>query len=150
MRSLHHLEGRQLCATPDGRLAGEPLADSVGAQIGTARQGPTALLNSVCKLDPSQYWMGGYNLNLTLPPARWEGDEEIDQLIALVDTFFIHGGQELQLACLDGNTLREARQHPDRYQDLIVRVSGFNARFIDLPLLEQDELIARADSCVNT
>jgi len=56
------------------------------------------------------------------------------------------GGQELQLAVLDAEALREARAHPDRRPDLIVRVAGFNARFGELSTVEQDELIARAEA----
>lgn len=59
IRSLHHLDGRHLGAIPDGRQADQPLADSVGAQVGTALEGPTAILNSVCKMQPARYWTGG-------------------------------------------------------------------------------------------
>ena len=62
----------------------------------------------------------------------------------MVDVFFASGGQELQLNLLDAATLRDAQSHPAEHADLLVRVAGFNARFIDLPPAEQDELIARA------
>jgi formate C-acetyltransferase len=142
VRSLHHLDGRRLPASPDGRLAGMPVADSIGAETGTARQGPTGILNSVLKLDAARYYRGGYNLNLSLPPSA--ADPGV--LLPLVETFFGAGGQELQVNVLDGAVLRAAREHPDRHGDLLVRVAGFSARFVDLPRVEQDELIARADA----
>jgi len=147
VRSLHHVDGHQTGTTPDGRLAGEPLADSVGAQLGTAHGGPTALLNTVCKLQPARYWPGGYNLNLTLPSLVWGNETMWDQLRSLVDVFFAQGGQELQINCLNADILRDAQAHPERYPDLLVRVAGFNARFVDLFPAQQNELIQRAEAC---
>jgi len=141
IRSLHHIDGSKLGATPDGRRAGTPVADSIGAVAGTAREGPTALLNSVLKLRPAEYWQGGYNLNLTLSPNTVSDKN----LLALVDAFFADGGQELQIGCLDADTLRDAKANPEKYPDLLVRIAGFNALFAKLSPAEQDELIARAE-----
>jgi pyruvate-formate lyase len=141
IRSLHHIDGLKLGATPDGRRAGMPVADSIGAVAGTALEGPTALLNSVLKLRPAKYWQGGYNLNLTLSPNAVSDKN----LLALVDAFFADGGQELQIGCLDADTLRDAKAHPEKYPDLLVRIAGFNALFAKLSPAEQDELIARAE-----
>ena len=69
-----------------------------------------------------------------------------DTLLPLIETFFINDGQELQVNCFDAATLREARETPERYGDLIVRVSGFSTRFIDLSSAEQQELIDRAEA----
>jgi formate C-acetyltransferase len=146
VRSLHHLEGQALGATPDGRLAGAPLADSVGAQMGTARSGVSALLNSVCKLQPRTFWGGGYNLNLTLPLAEWQDAPAQAVLSSMVDVFFSSGGQELQVNILNVEILRNAQVRPERYPDLMVRIAGFNARFIDLSPLEQEEMIHRAEA----
>jgi formate C-acetyltransferase len=142
VRSLHHLDGRRIGASPDGRLAGTPVADSIGAETGTAAEGPTAVLNSVLKLDAARYYRGGYNLNLTLPKAT--ATPEIG--LALVEAFFADGGQELQVAVFDAATLRAAREDPERFRDLVVRVAGLNARFVDLSREEQTELIRRAEA----
>ena len=141
IRSLHHIDGAKLGATPDGRRAGTPVADSIGAVAGTALEGPTALLNSVLKLRPAEYWQGGYNLNLTISPNT--ASEKT--LLALVDAFFADGGQELQIGCLDAEMLRDAKTHPENYPELLVRIAGFNALFAKLSAAEQDELIARAE-----
>jgi len=146
VRSLHHVEGRRLGATPDARLDGEPLADSVGPQTGTALAGPTAALNSVIQLEPATYWRGGYNLNLTLPGPMMARPELREKIKAMADAFFADGGQELQLGCLDSATLKDARAHPEKHRDLIVRVAGFNALFVKLSPVEQDELIRRVEA----
>ena len=141
VRSLHHVDGKRLSASADGRRSGEPLADSIGAQAGTARCGPTAVVRSVLKLNASGDYKGGYNLNLTLPLGTGE-----DSIQALLETFFASGGQELQVACLDPDLLRAARRFPELHGDLLVRVAGFTARFVDLSRAEQDELMSRADA----
>jgi len=142
VRSLHHLDGKRLAASPDGRLAGTPVADSVGAQTGTALGGPTAVLNSVLKLDAARNYRGGYNLNLTFPRRS----AAPDALRALIEGFFAQGGQELQINCFDAATLREAQAHPERHGDLVVRFAGLSARFVDLSPIEQNELIERAEA----
>lgn len=145
VRSLHHLDGRRIGATADGRRAGQAVADSIGGVSGTMRNGPTAMLNSVLKLDAARDFAGGYNLNLTLP----SGQAAPPVLSALIDGFFGDGGQELQVNVLDVQRLREAQRHPERWRDLVVRVAGLSARFVELSRLEQDELIARAEASAN-
>ena len=142
VRSLHRLDGRRIPASPDGRLAWEPVADSIGAQTGTARNGPTAVLNSVLKIDYPRYYRGGYNLNITLPKSG----ARPEVLLPLIEGFFKRGGQELQINCFDVEILRDAQRNPEKYRDLIVRVAGFCARFVDLSRAEQEELIARAEA----
>jgi len=142
VRSLHHVDGRRIAASPDGRRAWAPVADSIGAETGTARSGPTAVLNSVLKLDAARCYRGGYNLNLTLAKR----DATPEAILALVETFFGRGGQELQVNCLDVATLRAAQQDPERHGELVVRFAGFSFRFIDLAPAEQAELIARAEA----
>jgi formate C-acetyltransferase len=142
VRSLHYFDGRRIAASPDGRRAWTPVADSIGAQAGTARRGPTATLNSVLKLDAARHYRGGYNLNLTLSRRT----TTVETLAALVESFFALGGQELQVNCFDAETLRAAQRRPEQHGDLVVRVAGFSARFVDLSTIEQDELIARAEA----
>lgn len=142
VRSLHHLDGRRIGASADGRLAGTPVADSIGAESGTALAGPTGVLKSVLKLDAARNYRGGYNLNLTLA----ESDARPEVLLALIEAFFGEGGQELQINCLDAATLRAAQEEPERHADLVVRVAGFCVRFVDLSRVEQEELIRRAEA----
>lgn len=146
VRSLHYFDGRQIAASPDGRLAWTPVADSIGAETGTATAGPTGILNSVTKLNPGHTYRGGTNLNLTLPAGEWQSPKMQDNLISLVETYFARGGQELQIAALDVEVLREAQANPERHGDLLVRIAGFNTRFVDLAPVEQAELIRRAET----
>jgi formate C-acetyltransferase len=141
VRSLHHVDGRRMGATVDGRAAGAPVGDSVGPVQGTAAGGPTAALASVLKLRAGEWFSGIYNLNLTLPPEQ--GTPQIVRWLA--EGFFQDGGQELQIAVLDPERLRAAQADPDAHRDLVVRVAGLNARFVELSRLEQEELIARAE-----
>jgi len=141
VRSLHHLDGRGIAASPDGRRAGAPVCDSIGGVTGTMHEGPTAMLASVLKIDAARDFAGGYNLNITLPA----GQADPPVLGALIDGFFGDGGQELQVNVLDPAHLRAAQRQPERFKDLVVRVAGLSARFIELSRAEQDELIERAD-----
>ena len=142
VRSLHHTDGRRIAASPDGRHAWTPVCDSIGAQTGTAKHGPTAILKSVLKLDAARHYRGGYNLNITLPKRT----AVPETLRPLVETFFGQGGQELQINCLDASTLRQAQASPARHGDLVVRFAGLNSRFVDLSRAEQDEVIERAQA----
>ncbi|MFP4055701.1 MAG: pyruvate formate lyase family protein [Candidatus Brocadiia bacterium] len=142
VRSLHHVDGRRIAASPDGRRAGTPVADSVGAQTGTAQAGPTATLNSVLKLRAARHYRGGYNLNLTLP-AHATTPEAV---LSLVEAFFGKGGQELQINVFEADALRAARERPEEHGDLVVRFAGLSARFVDLSPAEQEELIERAEA----
>ncbi|MFW5787378.1 MAG: pyruvate formate lyase family protein [Halanaerobiales bacterium] len=140
IRSLHHLDGRNMPATPDGRKAGDPLADSIGAQTGTVKNAATGILNSVLKIKAFRFYRGGYNLNLTL------SDIDFSILGDLVETFFQKNGQEVQINVFNVETLKRASKNPEEYKDLIVRVAGFSSRFIDLSFSEQQELIERAEA----
>ncbi|MDP6778332.1 MAG: pyruvate formate lyase family protein [Candidatus Latescibacteria bacterium] len=143
VRSLHFLDGQSIPATLDGREAGSPVGDSVGAVLGTQGEGPTAMLNSVLKLDAARWFSGIYNLNLTLPGGP---QSDLKVIRPLAEAFFREGDQELQISVLDATTLREAQRDPDSYRDLVVRVAGLNARFVELSALEQEQLIHRAEA----
>jgi formate C-acetyltransferase len=142
VRSLHYVSGAKIETTPDGRSSGDPLADSVGPIGGTAEKGPTAVLNSIVKLDAVQDFDGGYNFNLTLPAAG----TSVKIVQDLAESFFRRGGQELQINVLSSKTLKDAEKNPEQYKNLVVRVAGLNARFIELSQNERLELIRRAEA----
>jgi len=100
------------------------------------------MLNSILKLDARRYYQGVYNLNLTLSSSQ----ASPDVLPSLCEAFFRAGGQELQISVLDAEQLRAAKAHPERFRDLVVRIAGLNARFVELSELEQDEMIRRAEA----
>ena len=146
-RSLHHVDGSQIKATPDGRNDFAPLSDSVGAPMGVSRAGPTALCNSVCKMQPAVYWPGGYNFNVTMPLLKAQNEQVSMKIKAMVDVFFNNGGQEYQISALDESILLDALDHPEKYPHLMVRIAGFNGYFTQLSKVEQWEMIERARAC---
>lgn len=142
VRSLHHLDGRRIGPTPDGRAAGAPCGDSIGAVCGTTTQGPTAQCLSVLALDAAQDFAGAYNLNLCLPAHQ----ATPPVLAPLLAGFLAQGGQEVQVNVLDATRLRQAMAEPADHGDLVVRIAGCSARFVELSRLEQDELVRRAEA----
>ncbi|MCX6637851.1 MAG: hypothetical protein NT090_22575 [Acidobacteria bacterium] len=137
------LTGRVTPATPDGRLAGTPLASSVAASAGAERSGPTALLNSVCKLNAAKSWQSGYQVNLRLQNVMLANQGNRDKVRAMLNVYFNKGGQELQINSIDTEMLRAAQKNPGQYRDLVVRVAGFSEFFVNLTPEMQDEIIAR-------
>jgi len=141
---MHVVEGAMLGATPNGRLAGEPVSNSFSPSNGSERAGPTAVLRSVAKIDHRQI-SNGCALNVKLMPSLLEGDERLDKIVALVKGFFALGGMELSPNVVSNDMLRDAQQHPERYRDLVIRVSGYSAYFNDLGKPLQDEIIQRTE-----
>jgi trans-4-hydroxy-L-proline dehydratase len=143
-----HIEfGRVTGATPDGRRAGEPLADSIGSVQGRDRKGVTALLNSVARL-PHHLLPTATTVNVKLDPKLLDSDEGIESVVSLIDAHFRSGGQQLQFAFVNREILLEAKEHPERYRNLMVRVAGYSAPFTSLWADLQDEIIARTEHAV--
>jgi len=138
----HVAFGEKTGALPSGRMAGEPFAASLGAVNGSDRLGPTALLNSVSGIDAAMA-PNGYALNLRFDPNMVAGERGTNLLSSLVTGFFESGGMELQFNILDPQQLEDARNHPGRYPDLVVRVAGYCAYFDDLPDKVKLEIISR-------
>jgi pyruvate formate-lyase/glycerol dehydratase family glycyl radical enzyme len=134
--------GKFVGATPDGRLSLSAVADSAGSMQGMDRNGPTALLNSVAKIDHS-WTLSGYVLNLKFDKALVNQKGASENLKALIKTFFIKGGQQIQVNVTSTQDLLAARKNPEDYKSLIVRVGGFSAYFVDLSRELQDDIIAR-------
>lgn len=133
--------GKQTGATPDGRRAGEPLANAVGPMSGTDTSGPLAMLNSVTKLDLRKA-VGTPVVNMNFSPGMFASENQ-DAFCGLIRTYFKRGGMQLQLSAIDKTQLQDAMIHPENHRNLFVRVSGYCARFIDLDRESQDEFIQR-------
>ncbi|MFP4354415.1 MAG: pyruvate formate lyase family protein [Phycisphaerae bacterium] len=146
VRSLHHLDGLGIGPTADGRSAGQPVADSLGPAAGTEPVSPVETLTSLMKLDAAGDFPGIYNLNLTLPSRQ----ASRTVVASLVETFFRGGGQQLQLASLSSRRLRQAMAEPEAHRQIVVRVAGFNARFVELSQAEKREILDRATAAENT
>lgn len=134
--------GSMTGALPSGRMKGEPFAASLGCGNGSDRTGPTALLNSVAKVDP-RLSPNGYALNMRFDAPSLKGEKAHGTMTALVEGFFASGGMEVQLNVLDPALLAEARDNPGRHPGIVVRVAGYCAYFDDLPGSVKDEIIER-------
>lgn len=137
--------GRFVGATADGRHAGQPLSDGMSPSQGTEFQGPTATFKSVAKLDLIHAGSGGI-LNLKFNPALLLEETDIEKFIKLNETYLNDlGGLQVQYNVVSTEVLRDAQAHPDAYQDLLVRVVGYCARFVDLSPEVQEDLISRTE-----
>jgi len=140
--TCHQGFGKQTAALPSGRLAGRPLADGLAPVDGTDRLGPTASLNSVATLD-HRHFGNGINLNIKFDTATVAGSEGRRTLEALIRGYFAQGGMQLQINVLDTEVLERAMQDPESHRNLLVRISGYCAYFVDLTPEMQQELIDR-------
>ena len=134
--------GNRTEALPSGRKKGAPFAASLGCCNGYDSQGPTALLNSVAKVDPALS-PNGYALNMRFDVPTLKGEKGLGTLKALAEGFFGQGGMEVQINVIDPEMLIDAREHPGKYPGIVVRVAGYCAYFDDLPLSVKDEIISR-------
>lgn len=134
--------GKSLGATPDGRLAGEPIAYSLSAQQGRDEQGATAMLNSLARL-PHRQAAGATAAIIELDPKVVEGAAGVQRLAALMRTAVSMGVGQLQWNVVTAERLRQAQQDPERYGNLAVRVAGFSQKFRLVDRELQDHIIAR-------
>ena len=145
--SANTYTGESIGATPDGRSAGEPTADNISPMAGTDRNGVTATLKSVAKLDHAKA-TNGTILNVKLHPTAVSGDERIAKFAALVKGFFDLKGMQVQFNIVSAETLKEAKKNPEKYSNLIVKVAGYSALFTTLDEKLQDQIIARTEHSV--
>ena len=140
--------GSSTPASPDGRKAGEPLSDCMGP-VHTAccshdRNGPTAIAKSVTKIDMSQIG-NGIILNWKFSPGAVSGEAGLDNLIDLMDVYFDRQGMQSQFSIVGRETLEAAQEKPQEYQDLLVRIAGYSAYFVELSRELQNDLIGRTE-----
>jgi formate C-acetyltransferase len=142
--TAHQHFGQVTGALPHGRKKGAPFASGIAPGNGMDRNGPTALLNSVSRLDCRQT-ANGVNFNVKFDQHTLRGEAGRSALQSLVKTFFRRGGMQIQVNVLDPQVLIQARDNPELYPHLLVRVSGYSAYFNDLTPEMQDELIRRSN-----
>ncbi|HSW57755.1 MAG TPA: pyruvate formate lyase family protein [Dehalococcoidales bacterium] len=136
--------GTIIGATPDGRLAGTTLSDgTVSPAQGMDINGPTALLKSAAKIDQAS--CSSTLLNVKLHPSSVTTKEDLKKLGNLVKTYADMGGKWVQFNVIGNDQLLDAQQHPENYRDLIVRVAGYSAYFVDLSKGVQDDIIRRME-----
>jgi pyruvate formate-lyase/glycerol dehydratase family glycyl radical enzyme len=138
------LEGWFCGATPDGRLALEPVSNGMSPSNGMELSGPTATLRSAALAGDVNY-SDGSALNMRVSPLALKSEENLEKFASLLEAYFIMGGRHVQFNPLDAATLRDAQAHPEKYPDLTVKVSGYSARFAEIVKALQDDIIARTE-----
>jgi formate C-acetyltransferase len=139
--TCHVYFGKMLGASANGRLAGTPESDGTSPSHGADRNGPTAVIHSLSKMD--QVKSGGTLLNMRFLPSVLQSDQDLDKLAQLIRTYFRMNGHHIQFNVVDTDTLRQAQAEPDDYRDLLVRVAGYSDYFVDLDPHHQEEIISR-------
>ncbi|MFH1152816.1 MAG: trans-4-hydroxy-L-proline dehydratase [Pseudomonadota bacterium] len=139
--TCHVYFGKMLGATPNGRFAGLPESDGTSPTHGADRNGPTAVIRSLGKMD--QVKSGGTLLNQRFLPDILKTESDLDKLAALIRTYFKMGGHHIQFNVVTTQTLKQAQEKPDDYRNLLVRVAGYSDYFVDLDLDHQEEIIHR-------
>lgn len=143
--TTHTYDGRISIATPDGRLAGRPYAASCNP-YNVEKCGPTGVLRSVSALD-FQHVMG-CAVNIRMHPSGIGKTEEArKKWVALIRTYFKMGGEQLQPTVVSTKVLRAAQLNPENYRNVIVKVGGYSAYFVDLGKEVQNEIISRTEHC---
>jgi len=143
--SAHVPMGSHVGATPDGRKAGQPLADGgLSPSAGRDHRGPTAVLHSVSKLN-LELASNGTLLNLKFLPLFFDGKQALEKFVLLLRGFCQLGIPHVQFNVVSGQMLREAQTNPQQYRSLVVRVAGYSAYFVELDRALQDEIIRRTE-----
>jgi formate C-acetyltransferase len=139
--------GKTTGALPNGRKAGTHLGDASASPIqGCDVKGPTATMNSVSKLDST--FIEGPLLNMKFSPGSLRTKAGQQKFASLIDTYFEKGGFQVQFNVLDTETLKQAQVEPESYRDLVVRVAGYSAFWVELSPVIQDEIISRTEQCM--
>jgi len=141
--SVHSGYGKMTGAFPHGKKAGEPLASGMTPISSCQKNGPTGVFNSVAYLDNTKM-PNGMALNMKFNKSLFKTKEKINSLISLIKSYFKKGGMHILLTIQDAHTLIKAKKHPEKYPDLMVRISGYTAYFVDLTEHMMDEIINRA------
>ena len=139
------IQGEKTGALPDGRLAGEELSKNASAVPGVDKNGITALIESATKLSPSDYHES-FCLDVMLHPSAVDGENGFNIFKGILMTYLKKGGQSIQFNIFNTETLRDAQANPEKYQNLQVRVCGWNTLWNNMSKKEQDAYILRAEN----
>ncbi len=140
--TAHQYFGKITGALPNGHRKGESFASGISPANGQDKKGPTALLNSVNRIDFTRF-ANGINLNIAFDTKTTKGKMGQNALKHLIRTYFKRGGMQVQANVIDASALLAARDNPGLYPHLLIRVSGYSAYFSDLTPAMQDEIIGR-------
>lgn len=142
--SFNVLQGKTIGATPDGRLAGEPVADNASPMVGRDVTSPTATIKSIASIDQCDCNNGAL-FNIKFDPNIVQGEQGKEILKNVIESYFKMNGEHIQINVVDASTLEDAQEHPQEYKNLLVRVAGYSAYFIELDKEVQDNIIGRTE-----
>ncbi len=137
--------GQKTGATPDGRVKGEEMSKNLSPTMGADTEGVTALVNTLASASVLDL-PGDYPLDVMMHPSQCAGQEGLDAMKNVVQQFHANGGSVVQFTVFSAEELRDAQKHPEKYENLQVRVCGWNVRWNDMPKSEQDKYIQRAEA----
>ena len=140
---MHDVFGQETGASPDGRLKGFPLGDGSGPAQGREQNGPTAAVLSCTKWDHTPF-IGGIAMNMKFS-RKYFKEDSLRKMTALIRTYLKRGGFELQINVVDRDTLLAAREQPELYRVLVVRIGGYSDYFTRLSPTMQAEVIERTE-----
>ena len=140
--TAHVAFGEAVGALPGGKLRGVPVSDGISPGQGRDKNGPTAAMNSVAQLD-LRHAAGGVIYNQQFDPSLLDDTHKMNMFIDLLETFFRKGGPQIQYNIVGTGMLEDAQKCPEKHRNLMVRVVGYAALFVELSKTVQDDIITR-------
>ena len=144
---MSYIQGEKTATSPNGRLLGEELSKNASASMGQNREGATAAILSVTKIDATAFTSDS-SLDLGLLPSAVKGDDGLEAMYGLLMTFVKRGGHAMHINVFDADTLRDAQNNREKNQDLQIRVCGWNVLWNNINKVEQEGFIRQAESLV--
>ena len=141
---MHGRLGRIASALPDGRKQGEALSEHLGAMQGRDKAGPLAVVRSISRI-PQEYGIGGIATNFRFTVDFMNSPGGTDAVLTLIEEFMAQRCFELQFNVVSQQDLLAARERPEQYRTLLVRVAGYSDYFVNLDPAIQDEIIKRSE-----
>lgn len=141
---MSYIQADRTLASPNGRRRGEELSKNCSASMGQNRAGATAAILSITKIDATAF-TSDCPLDLGLLPSAVQGEDGLMAMYGLLQTFARRGGHAMHINVFDAETLRDAQAHPEKYEDLQIRVCGWNVLWNQINKKEQDGFIRQAE-----
>lgn len=136
--------GAATMASPNGRFCGEELSKNLGSTLGANHKGLTAAVLSIARFDMKRIQLNAL-IDAAISPSAAKGDDGLEAMYGVLNTFMDLGGQAIQFNMTDAETLRKAQKAPEQYKDIQIRVSGWNVLFSNINEVEQEGFIRQAE-----